>query len=129
MALKILVAGLSRSLNDDNPKKSIHSHAPNLNGNGAPNETVINEIIILERLSKLAPSSPHSGSAFVLSFLDHFTTSGPNGVHHVLVTEVTGPRISELQRTGVSTRELCRQLLQGVDYLHQNGITHGGKPL
>ena len=129
MALKVLVAGLSRPLNDDENESSIQSHAPNLIVNGGPNETVINEITILERLSKLAPSSLHSGSAFVLSLLDHFTTSGPNGVHHVIVTEVTGPRISTLQRTGASTRELCRQLLQGVDYIHQYGITHGGELL
>ena len=129
MALKFLVAGLSRLFNDDDPENPKGSFAPNLIDDVDPNEIVTNEITILERLSKLAPSSLHSGGGFVLSLLDHFTISGPNGTHHVLVTEITGPRISALQRTGASTRELCRQLLQAVDYLHQQEITHGVKLL
>ena len=45
----------------------------------------------------------------------------------MLVTEVTGPRLSSLQKPTAVVQDPCHQLVEGVDYLHQLGITHGGK--
>lgn len=80
---------------------------------------MVNEICILQRLSDASSACLHPGSAHILSLVDHFTISGPNGAHHVLATEIAGPRLSDLVMPSAVVRELCRQLVEGVDYLHQ----------
>lgn len=93
--------------------------------NGIPES--LNEIEILRHLFSASLRLSHPGSAHVLSLLDHFIVFGPNGSHRVLVTEVTGPRISSLPKSGDVVRDVCRQIVQGVDYLHQQRIGHGGE--
>ena len=122
VALKILIAGP--------PSRSIHCHdhnAPAADHNGDINAIMINEIRILQRLSDPSSAFSHSGSAHVLSLIDHFIILGPNGAHHVLATEITGPTVSSIPKPSAVVRELCRQLVEAVDYLHQLGIMHGGK--
>ena len=128
IALKILIAGLpSRSINHHDLSKLDDYDAPTTTHSGNLDATIINEINILQRLSDPSSALSHSGSAHILSLVDHFIILGPNGTHRVLATEVTGPRLSSLQKPSAVVRDLCRQLVEGVDYMHQHGITHGGK--
>ncbi|CAK7213511.1 hypothetical protein SCUCBS95973_001818 [Sporothrix curviconia] len=65
---------------------------------------------------------------------DTFQHTGPNGVHTCIVTEVAGLTLSDLLvecrqdelmlPPGVVLRA-CRQLLQGLDFVHRAGIAHG----
>lgn len=75
--------------------------------------------------------------------LDSFEHNGPNGKHLVLVLEVMGPstvimenKLRDMSRISsggpmgypkTASKEISRQALLGVDYLHSNGITHGGR--
>ncbi len=128
VALKILVAGPpSRSINHHDLLKSHRHDAPKTAYDSNTKALMVNEICILQRLSDASSAGLHPGSAHILSLVDHFAVSGPNGTHHVLATEIAGPQLSDLVMPSAVVRELCRQLVEGVDYLHQQGITHRGK--
>lgn len=117
VALKFLVAEIQNDIDNAADVSESQKSVPKLS----------NEIEVLGHLRTTSLRSLTSGGARILSLLDHFVVSGPNGSHLVLVTEVTGPRVSSLPRSGDVVRDVCRQIVQGVDYLHQQGIGHGGK--
>ncbi|KAI0351374.1 kinase-like protein [Trametes cingulata] len=77
-------------------------------------------------LQKLAVS-PTEPSTHVLSLQDHFIIDGPNGSHHVLVTDVVLPLLSILKpSTEPSWRKaLARGLVLGVAHMHRRGVKHG----
>jgi serine/threonine-protein kinase SRPK3 len=62
---------------------------------------------------------------------DHFSQEGPNGIHHCLVFVLLGPCVSPnlwitLDNPGRTLRKMCQQTAQGLNFLHQNGLCHGG---
>src|SRR3954453_22110896 len=77
----------------------------------------------------------------VVALLDHFYHQGPNGRHLCLAFEPMGPStaymVEELpcnqqRRPGAvpkypvwMAKEILGQALQGLDFLHRNGIAHG----
>lgn len=117
VALKFLVAEIQKDIKNGGDV----SECPNRVSES------LNEIQILHHLNAISSPFSHPGGTHILSLLDHFVVSGPNGIHRVLVTEVTGPRITLLPKPRDVVRDVCRQIMQGVDYLHQRGIGHGGK--
>lgn len=111
VALKILVASISKSSN---------------------------ELTILRHLAQAAAPI---GAKHVTELLDEFEHEGPNGVHICLVFELMGPSVNSMveelpwfkpHRYGVKIRyplwmgkRILKQSLQGLAFLHQNGIAHG----
>ncbi|KAL4999226.1 kinase-like protein [Aspergillus recurvatus] len=71
----------------------------------------------------------HPGKRHVIELLDYFYHTGPNGTHLCLVFPV---RISDGEAMTISgnpreagyIRTISRQLLLGLDFLHQSGIVH-----
>lgn len=87
------------------------------------------DIKVLDYLS--ARDSSHIGRQHVGFLNDHFRFEGPNGSHLCLVFEVVGPSVSQLlakrkQLRGSVARRVSQQLVQGVAYLHSEGVCHGG---
>ena len=90
------------------------------------------EIKILRHLER---TSDHPGRKYVASILDHFDLEGPNGVHVCLVSKVCGPSIAQVcHQVGqhrrfreALVRRLARQAAQALEFLHLNGVVHGGK--
>lgn len=101
-----------------------------------------NEVTIFELLSK----SPieHPGRAHVITLRDVFEHSGPNGIHRCLVFDLMGPNAETMaehlplsitrdaSRGPVDrsyplwmAKSMLRQVLEGIDFMHQNGIAHG----
>jgi serine/threonine-protein kinase SRPK3 len=81
-----------------------------------------------------AASSNHPGSKHVAQLLDDFQLTGPNGTHACLVFEVLGPNAKTAADHSADGRlpgdvawEASRQILLGLDYLHQHGVGHGGE--
>ncbi|PWY63312.1 serine protein kinase [Aspergillus eucalypticola CBS 122712] len=71
----------------------------------------------------------HAGKRHVTELLDYFYHTGPNGTHLCLVSPVM---ISDGEAMTISgnpqdagyLRAISRQLLLGLDFLHQSGIVH-----
>ncbi|KAJ6538904.1 kinase-like domain-containing protein, partial [Mycena vulgaris] len=84
-------------------------------------ETALDEIKLLQRL--ITSSTPngganHPGRAHVISFLDHFRHTGPNGTHVCMVFEVLGENLLGLvkrhQNKGVPmaiVKQIAKQVL------------------
>ena len=72
-----------------------------------------------------------SESLHVANLLDSFSLHGPNGAHTVLVYNAlacfTGDGISAFELTLDERRSLCYQVVQGIAFLHRNGVIHGGE--
>jgi serine/threonine-protein kinase SRPK3 len=89
------------------------------------------ELKILSRLNQI------SDNANIIKLLDHFEASGPNGLHLFLVLELMWLNVRAFMggRAGLSaerisgTREIARQVLQGLETLRSCDITHNGAPL
>jgi serine/threonine-protein kinase SRPK3 len=65
----------------------------------------------------------------VLRLHDSFAIDGPNGTHAVLVFNVLGlllHTVAPLARTYWKPRQLCREVAQGLAFLHRHGVVHGG---
>jgi serine/threonine-protein kinase SRPK3 len=64
-----------------------------------------------------------------MEILDSFQLQGPNGTHEVIVTEVVVPLYGLKERRLVTpaSKSICFQAMMALAYLHQLGITHGGK--
>ncbi|KAF8971351.1 kinase-like domain-containing protein [Flammula alnicola] len=70
---------------------------------------------------------PRTHQNHIIQLLDSFSLQGPNGTHVVLVHDVLGslrdtkpPMLAPKQ-----LRQLCRQIVQGVTFLHSHGVVHG----
>ena len=71
----------------------------------------------------------------VVTLLDKFIHAGPNGIHACLVLELLGPnvstyveeRFSDGRMPGVCAKEISRQALLGLAFVHHLQIGHGGK--
>nr|GAT46892.1 kinase-like protein [Mycena chlorophos] len=98
-------------------------------------ETALDEIKLLQRL--ITSSNPtgaqnHPGRSHVISFLDHFRHTGPNGTHVCMVFEVLGENLLGLikrhQNKGVPmplVKQIAKQVLLGLDYMHRYcGVIH-----
>ncbi|KAF8199963.1 kinase-like domain-containing protein [Mycena galopus ATCC 62051] len=98
-------------------------------------ETALDEIKLLQRL--ITSSTPngalnHPGRSHVISFLDHFRHTGPNGTHVCMVFEVLGENLLGLvkrhQNKGVPmpiVKQIAKQVLLGLDYMHRCcGVIH-----
>ncbi|RAK80077.1 serine protein kinase [Aspergillus fijiensis CBS 313.89] len=73
----------------------------------------------------------HPGRRHVVEILDHFSHTGPNGTHLCLVfpamiSDGEAMTISGKPREAEYTRAVSRQILLGLDFLHQSGIVHCG---
>ncbi|EPS35761.1 hypothetical protein H072_10753 [Dactylellina haptotyla CBS 200.50] len=84
---------------------------------------------------------PNLGREHVICLKDSFYHQGPNGNHHCLVFELLGDDIYSAledyscEMTGSGTRltkfpkpvakKILKDVLLGLNFLHQNGITHG----
>ena len=74
--------------------------------------------------------STHPGRSHISFLIDEFEVDGPNGSHVCLVYEVTGSNLGNLHMSckrlrGRVVRNMARQLIQTVAYLHSEGICHG----
>ncbi|BCS12688.1 hypothetical protein ALUC_50734A [Aspergillus luchuensis] len=75
----------------------------------------------------------HPGKKQIVELLDHFYTKGPNGTHLCLVFPTTisdgaALTVSGSPREVSYIRAISRQLLLGLDFLHQSGIVHYLQP-
>lgn len=71
------------------------------------------------------------GAEHIAFPLVHFQLTGPNGAHHRVALPVLGPCASpsmwgEYERPGSVFRRMCKQAAEGLGFLHDNGICHGG---
>ncbi|KFZ11572.1 hypothetical protein V502_07494 [Pseudogymnoascus sp. VKM F-4520 (FW-2644)] len=90
------------------------------------------ELEMLQHIEQKSSVSIHPGRNHVLQLLNHFRHKGVDGTHVCLVFPVLGHHLGlqaatfEQSRIPVAViKEVARQLLQGLDYLHQDcGIIH-----
>lgn len=97
-----------------------------------PSEQVERQLHVMRTIS--TSSLRHPGAPSMSKKLDRFELDGPNGTHECLVLELLGPSVSDVvddrfvdnRLPGELAKKVARQALLGLDYLHQNGIGHGG---
>ncbi len=79
-------------------------------------------------LAKATAAQGDTSPMHILRLHDHFTIVGPNGLHHVLVTDVVLPMLSVgIHRTSPDWRKAAaRGLVLGVAQMHRHGVKHGG---
>lgn len=73
--------------------------------------------------------TPLSDPPAVLQLLDSFTVTSANGIHQALVTEpvISLQHFRRLPGIKVNMRSLVRQALEGLAFIHERGISHGGE--
>ncbi|KAJ5392128.1 hypothetical protein N7509_007618 [Penicillium cosmopolitanum] len=86
------------------------------------------ELSILLHLSKASTDCP--GRNIVLQLLDHFEHRSPNGLHLCLVFPVMmsdgeAMTVRERPRYSDYVRNISKQLLQGLNFIHDQGLIHG----
>lgn len=72
---------------------------------------------------------PRAEGRHVVELLDSFSLQGPNGVHAVRVHSILS-NLSEAIHSFHGARQvkrICRQLVEGVAFMHRHGVVHGGK--
>ncbi|KAK1832029.1 kinase-like domain-containing protein [Podospora conica] len=95
----------------------------------------------LQILRHIAKATPAKGAQHVVQLLDEFKHQGPNGIHVCLVFEPMGPSVNSMveelpqfnpRMYGMKVRypprmakEILRQSLQALAFLHENGVAHG----
>ncbi|OAT00558.1 serine/threonine protein kinase [Blastomyces dermatitidis ER-3] len=74
----------------------------------------------------------HPGRRSVLTLLDEFTITRPNGRHQCIVTEALGCSIANSKNETMpwkfpvnAARAIGVQVLLGLDYIHSCGVVHG----
>ncbi|KAJ7277019.1 kinase-like domain-containing protein [Mycena rebaudengoi] len=76
---------------------------------------------VLKRLRALAGQEHH-----VIQLLDSFEQTSANGIHQVLVTEPVVPLLSpDSTFQPQVTKDVLRQTIEGLAYIHSRGIAHG----
>ncbi|EEY22752.1 conserved hypothetical protein [Verticillium alfalfae VaMs.102] len=90
---------------------------------GSDTPHVSRETEILSDLRKILLEK--DGDQGVIQLFDVFTIQGPNGCHECLVTEVISPLSDPDVRRQCSSGAI-RQIVQGIAFLHEHGIAHGG---
>ncbi|TQV90578.1 Serine/threonine-protein kinase [Cordyceps javanica] len=99
---------------------------------GGPHD--IFERAILSRILEVSRNSSHEGRKFLLKLIEQFNHRGPNGDHVCLVSDVLGHHLGfqaakyKYGRLPVrAVKEIVRQLLTGLDFLHTEcGVIHTG---
>ncbi|KAL2052447.1 hypothetical protein ABVK25_007319 [Lepraria finkii] len=81
------------------------------------------EATLLRRL--MTGPAEHPGKKHVVQLLDRFEISGPNGRHLCLAMEALGPGFDLEFLSPDAAWEVARQMVEGVSYIHDMGITHG----
>lgn len=80
------------------------------------------------RLKDLDFKQPGGDKIVILK--DHFWISGPNGNHLCFVLPLLGPQVHTIwyrpYDPGNLARKIALQMVQGMAFLHNNGICHGG---
>ncbi|XP_051914672.1 probable myosin light chain kinase DDB_G0279831 isoform X1 [Hippocampus zosterae] len=86
-------------------------------------ETALDEIKLLRCVRDSDPSDPHRET--IVQLIDDFKISGVNGVHVCMVLEVLGHQLLKwiiksnyMGLPLVCVKNIIKQVLQGVDYLH-----------
>lgn len=89
------------------------------------------ETLILSKLARAR--SELAGAAIPQKLLDSFTFFGPNGTHRCLVTDVARISIHEAKDAAYhrllrlpAARAMASQLILGLQFIHSQGIVHGG---
>lgn len=89
------------------------------------------EIRILSQLARA--KSELSGRTAPQKLLGSFTFSGPNGTHRCLVTDAARISIHEAKDAAYhrllhlpAARAIASQLILGLQFIHSQGIVHGG---
>ena len=89
------------------------------------------ELRILSRLREVESQLP--GKTMVQSLLDSFFFSGPNGTHRCLVMDAARVSIHEAKDASYhrllylpAARAIAAQLIFGLQFIHSQGIVHGG---
>ena len=98
--------------------------------NERPNESVIMSVLSTKRNGR--DEEEPVGKATVQTVLDEFEVTGPNGTHYCLVMPAARFSMKDIrepdEKHPLSTvRAIAAQLAQGVAYLHEKGVVHGGK--
>ncbi|KAM0547814.1 hypothetical protein ACHAPJ_010160 [Fusarium lateritium] len=89
------------------------------------------ELEVLQAVSTLPKHQP--GRSHLNNMLDHFTLTGPNGAHHCLVLELTGPSVSDVVDSYCKddrlparfAKSFAKQDLEVLDFLARHNIGHG----
>ncbi|KAJ7213574.1 kinase-like domain-containing protein [Mycena pura] len=82
------------------------------------------ELNVLERLR--APNSTAGQEPYVIQLLDSFEHTSANGVHQVLITEPVVPLLApDSCFEPKVTKDVLRQIIEGLAYIHSHGIAHG----
>lgn len=104
----------------------------------ASNDTTRTEVDVLAKLCD-RPSPLDTTQLPVPRLLDFFDLKGPNGIHNVIALEPLGCTLQQFidenesmlsadrnyGDTGI-LREVSRQLVHAVHYIHSKGIVHRG---
>lgn len=95
-------------------------------------ESNTREVDILDYLSHSSPLG-HPSRAMIPSVQDRFVLQGPNGTHPCYATALAMCSISAAKDGSYkrifqasTARSLVMQLVLAVEYIHANGIVHGG---
>jgi serine/threonine protein kinase len=90
---------------------------------------ISNEVVICDFLEQ---SAPLTYGIHVTKLLDFFHHKGPNGTHLCLVVEIMRPSADSMMENFSShqyptwmAKSILRQVLQGLMFLHDQGIIHG----
>ncbi|KAG2368898.1 kinase-like domain-containing protein [Suillus spraguei] len=69
----------------------------------------------------------HPGAKHIVQSHDSFQIQGPNGTHQVLVMDVLGSLYSLILQDTFHQHwsSVCRQVMLGLAYLHQEAVVHG----
>ncbi|KAG6222093.1 hypothetical protein E4U26_005523 [Claviceps purpurea] len=89
---------------------------------------------VLEKIREVSRESSHEGPNYLSPLLDQFTHKGPNGDHVCLTFDVLGHDLyieAATYKGGrlpvKAVKEIVRQLLMGLDFLHRKcGVIHTG---